>query len=222
MTVLSKKRPFRNGIGLLCAGIALAGVLLCGCESPHITNTPRTAVEQLLLSSVIEQGTDQMDFCTYKGRKAVMDYKYLDPQADKPVVQGLVERRLAECGVTVVADAKDADIIVQVLCPVLATDMSKIFIGLPRFPFTYERLYGLSIIIPEIPIFEKLTRVGYGRFSLNILRASDLIPLEIQKGINTRSEYINWTLLLIEWSNDNVGFRESAPKTNCTYEFSLF
>ena len=223
MTVLSKKRHFRTCAGLLNAGIALAGALLCGCETPITSNTARTAVEQLLLSDVIEQGTDQMKFEAYKGKKALMDYKNLEPQVDKPVVQGLVERRLAECGVVVATDPKEADIIIQVLCPVLATDMSKLFIGTPAFPFTYEKFYSLMIIVPEIPLFQRITRVGYGKFSLNILKAADLTPIEMQKPLVTRAEYNNWTLLLFPWVTHNIRyFRESVPNTKQRYEFPLF
>lgn len=226
MTVLSSKRHFRRGAGLLAAGIALASAVLAGCQDPRITNTARTAVEQMLLSDVIEQSTDQMKFEQYKGQKALMDYKYLDPQVDKPVVQGMVERRLAECGVVVTADAKEADIIIQVLCPVLATEMSTIFLGTPRFPFSYPidgvNYISLQIIIPEIPLFKKLTRVGFARFSLNILKASDHTPLEIQRRMFARSEYVNWTVLLFPWSTNNIGIRESVPNDDYKYDLRLY
>lgn len=222
MIVSAEKRHCRRGAVLLAAGIALAGAVLAGCQSPRITNTARTAVEQMLLSDVIEQGTDQMKFEHYKGRKALMDYKYLDPQVDKPVVQGMVERRLAECGVVVTADAKDADIIIQVLCPVLATEMNKLLIGTPQVPISYPRLLALQIIVPEIPLFMKLTRVGFARFSLNILKASDHTPLEIQKRMFARSEYINWTLLLFPWTTNNIGIRESVPNVDHKYDLRLY
>ena len=202
------------------------GAVLAGCQDPRITNTARTAVEQMLLSDVIEQGTDQMKFERYKGQKALMDYKYLDPQVDKAVVQGLVERRLAECGVVVTADAKAADIIVQVLCPVLATEMSRIFIGTPRFPFSYPTDWfsfnSLQIIVPEIPLFQKLTRIGFARFSVNILKASDLTPIEVQRRMFARSEYVNWTLLLFPWVTNNIGFRETVPNDDHKYDLRLY
>ena len=226
MTALFQKRHLRQCSGLLAAAIALAGACLAGCQDPRITNTARTAVEQMLLSDVIEQGTDQMKFEHYRGKKALMDYKYLDPQVDKPVVQGLVERRLAECGVVVTAEAKDADIIIQVLCPVLATEMSKILIGTPSFPFAcpsdWFSFTSIQILLPEIPLFMKLTRVGFARFSLNILKASDHTPLEIQRRMFARSEYVNWTVLLFPWSTNTIGIRESVPHDDYKYDLRLY
>lgn len=194
---------------LLVAGLAGVGAFFCGCSDPMSSNTARTSVEQFLLSDVIEQATDQMKFSAYKGKKAVMDYNYLAPQVDKPVIQGMVERRLAECGVIVVADKKDADIVVQLVCPVLATDMSKFLVGTPSLPVPVPDT-SVQIVIPEIPLFLKLTRSAHGHFSVNILNAKDASPIEVQKGIRTKAYFINWAVMLIPWESYNMKLSESA------------
>ena len=195
---------------LLVAVIAGIGAFFCGCSDPMVSNTARTSVEQFLLSDVIEQASDQMKFSVYKGKKAVMDYSYLAPQVDKPVIQGLVERRLAECGVIVVADKKEADIIVQLVCPVLATNMAKLLVGSPSLPIPVPDT-SVQIVIPEIAFFLKLTRSAHGHFSVNILNAKDLSPIEVQKGIRTKAYYINWAVMLIPWETHNMKLDESAP-----------
>ena len=195
---------------MLAAGVAGIGAFFCGCSDPMVSNTARTSVEQFLLSDVIEQAADQMKFSAYKGKKAVMDYNYLAPQVDKPVIQGLVERRLAECGVIVVADKKDADIIVQLVCPVLATNMAKFLVGTPSLPVPVPDT-SVQIVIPEIPLFMKLTRSAHGHFSVNILNAQDLAPIEVQKGIRTKAYYINWAVMLVPWETYNMKLDESVP-----------
>ena len=195
---------------LLVAVIAGIGAFFCGCSDPMVSNTARTSVEQFLLSDVIEQASDQMKFSAYKGKKAVMDYSYLAPQVDKPIIQGLVERRLAECGVIVVADKKEADIIVQLVCPVLATNMAKLLVGSPSLPIPVPDT-SVQIVIPEIAFFLKLTRSAHGHFSVNILNAKDLSPIEVQKGIRTKAYYINWAVMLIPWETHNMKLDESAP-----------
>ena len=195
---------------MLAAGIAGIGAFFCGCSDPMVSNTARTSVEQFLLSDVIEQAADQMKFSAYKGKKAVMDYNYLAPQVDKPVIQGLVERRLAECGVIVVADKKDADIIVQLVCPVLATNMAKFLVGTPSLPVPVPDT-SVQIVIPEIPLFLKLTRSAHGHFSVNILNAQNLAPIEVQKGIRTKAYYINWAVMLVPWETYNMKLDESVP-----------
>ena len=194
----------------LIAGICCVAALFCGCSDPMTSNTARTAVEQFLLSDVIEQASDQMNFGDYKGKKAFMDYNYLAPQVDKPVIQGLIERRLAECGVIVAADKKEVDIVIQVVCPVLATDMAKLLIGTPSLPIPVPDT-SVQIVIPEIPLFLKLTRSAHGHFSVNILNAKDMSPIAVQKGIRTKAEYINWTVLLVPWKSHSMKLSESAP-----------
>lgn len=202
---------------VLALGIAATAVFFGGCSDPMTSNTARTAVEQFLLSDCIEQATDQMKFSSYKGKKAFMDYAYLAPQVDKAVVQGMVERRLAECGVVVVADKKAADIIIQVVCPVLATDQSKFLIGTPSLPIPVPDT-SIQIVVPEIPLFLKLTRKGFGQFSVNILKAADSSPIEIQKGINTRAEFVNWALLLFPWTSHNMELKETVPNDDTQYQ----
>ena len=202
---------------VLALGIAATTALFSGCSDPMTSNTARTAVEQFLLSDCIEQATDQMKFTSYRGKKAFMDYAYLAPQVDKAVVQGMVERRLAESGVVVVADKKAADIIIQVVCPVLATDQTKFLIGTPSLPIPVPDT-SIQIVIPEIPLFLKLTRKGFGQFSVNILKAADATPIEIQKGINTRAEFVNWALLLFPWTSHNMELKETVPNDDTQYQ----
>ena len=63
----------------------------------------------------------------------------------------------------------------------------------------------------EIAFFLKLTRSAHGHFSVNILNAKDLSPIEVQKGIRTKAYYINWAVMLIPWETHNMKLDESAP-----------
>ena len=112
-------------------------LLLSGCATPWMTNTKRNAIEQYLISSVVERGISSTSFKDYRNKKVAMDYTYFDPQTDKQYTQGVLELRLAELGMIVVKKAEEADYIIQPLCGVLATDHSKIFLGTPslRSPF---------------------------------------------------------------------------------------
>ena len=188
---------FKMGKSIVAA--LVAGVLLLaasGCSSPRITETGRSAVEQFLLSCVVESGVGHADFAPYSGKKIFIEYEYLAPQVDKPYVQGIFEMHLAKSGLIVTRDVKQADLIVQILCGVLATDSNTILIGTPTLPIPLPDT-SISVAIPEIPLFKRLTRSGYGRFSFNILEAATRKPVKAISGIETRSSYTNWTILLI-------------------------
>ena len=183
--------------------LALGTLFMLGCSSPRTSDTGRTAVEQFLISTVVENGIGYADFTPYKGKKIFIEYDYLAPQVDKPYVQGTFEMHLAQQGLQVCRDAKAADYIVQILCGVLATDANSIMIGTPTLPIPIPDT-SISVAIPEIPLFKKLTRSGYGRFAFNILNAKDRVPVKVIKGIEASTSYTNWTILLIPFKSHDM------------------
>ena len=103
---------------------------------------------------------------------------------------------------------------VQILCGVLATDANSIMIGTPVLPFPLPYT-SLNIAIPEIPVFKKITRSGYGRFAFNILKAADRAPEKVISGIEASSSYTNWTILLIPFKSHDMPLkiREGSKTT---------
>ena len=188
--------------GVLFVSVVAASVL-CGCSAPRTSDTGRTAVEQFLISTVVENGISHADFKPYAGKKIFIEYDYLAPQVDKSYVQGVFEMHLAKEGLIVCRDAKSADFIVQILCGVLATDSHSILIGSPVLPIPIPDT-SISVAIPEITLFKKLTRSGYGRFSFNILKAQDRSPEKVINGIEASSSYTNWTILLIPFKSHDM------------------
>lgn len=187
----------------LCGWLGLmAGVMivLTGCSSPRITETGRSAVEQFLISTVTERGIQDADFSEYSGKKVFIEYDYLAPQVDKPYVQGVLELHLAESGIIVTRDAKEAEILIQALCGVLATDTSRFAFGTPALPIPLPNT-SLNFGIPEIPIFEKLTRRAWSRFSFNILEPGTRKPIATLTGLEASAYYTNWTILLVPFKS---------------------
>lgn len=188
---------------IFCMAGVLAITFICGCSTPRISETGRTAVEQFLLSTAIERGISSVDFSEYAGKKAFLEYEYLAPQVDKPYVQGVFELQLAKNGVIVSRDAKDSEITIQIICGVLATDTNKFTIGTPALPIPMPET-SISFAIPEISFFQKLTRTGYGRFSFNILESGTRKPIRAISGIEASTYYTNWTILLFPFKSHDM------------------
>jgi hypothetical protein len=198
----------------ICAISMAAIVIISGCSTPRITDTSRTAVEQFLISTVVDRGIGSADFRLYNGKKMFIEYDYIAPQVDKQYVQGVFEMTLAKNGVIVTRDVKDADFIVQIICGVLATDTNKFTIGVPELPFPVPDT-SLNIAIPEIPIFQKLTRTGFGKFSFNILEAATRKPRHAISGIEASTYYTNWIIMLIPFRSHDmpIKIREGTETT---------
>jgi hypothetical protein len=195
------KKIFKFIPAILCGIVTM--LVLSGCNSPRITETGRSAVEQLLLSGVVDLGLGRADFTAFAGKKAFVEYDYLAPQVDKPYVQGVFEKQLARNGVIVIRDAKDADILVQIVCGTLATDTTKFTIGLPQLPIPVPDT-SISIAIPEMSLYQKLTRSGYGKFGFSVLDGKTRKPVKVMPNILARTSYTNWVFFLIPFKSHDM------------------
>ncbi len=184
---------------ILCFAV-FSAFFLCACSTPFVTNTSRSNVEQMLISSAIEHGIGKIDFSNYTGKKVFMDYSLLAPQVDKEFLQAYIQYHLANYRITTVKDESQADFIFQPSCAVLATDVDKILVGTPALPIPVPDT-DISIVIPELPLFMKSTRSGHGRFFFTILNAKTLAPVETMPGSTAVTKYTNWAILLIPFKS---------------------
>ena len=192
-----------NRVLLFAVAAILSAVVMCGCAAPRISETGRTAVEQFLLSTVVEGGIRSADFKPYEGKKMFIEYDYLAPQVDKPYVQGVFEMHLAAQGVIVTRDIKDADLLVQILCGVLATDTTKFTIGTPMLPIPVPDT-SINIAIPEMSLYQKLTRSGYGKFGFSVLDGKTRKPVKVMPNVLARTSYTNWVFFLIPFRSHDM------------------
>lgn len=187
---------------------AAVTLLIAGCSSPRVTDTKRSAVEQYLLAVTIERLSAHAGLEKYAGKKVYFDYSYLVTQDDKQYLQGRLEMIMARANSVVVAKQADADIMIQPLCGVLATDYDTILLGTPSLPVPVPQT-DLSIVIPEIPIFKLYNRRAYGRMAFNIFDAKTRKPLDTIPMINASTYFKNWVVLLIPFKTYNFNMRDT-------------
>ena len=196
-----------------CFGLFFAaGAVLftTACSEPFVTNTARSAVEEMLICTVVERGISKAEFGRYSGKVVKLDFANLAPQVDKDLVMAYTELHLSNSGVIVSkSDDMKPEYIFQVSCGVLATDIDKFMLGTPALPIPVSDT-SLSIVIPEIPIFRRISRRGYSRFFINVLDAATSKPVEAYVGLNASAEFINWTILLIPFKTHNVPWEDEA------------
>lgn len=188
-------------------------IYMTACSSPNITNTKRSAVEQLLLCAAIEQGISKADFSLYSNKVVKMDYTNLDPQVDKHLIVFYTESHLRNYGVIISTDNKpDPEFIIKVGCGVLATDIDKSLIGSPPLPIPIPDT-SVSVVIPEIPIYRRISRTAYGRFYFSIIDAKSLKAVDKFKSYNSKTQFIDWTILMIPFKSHNVPLKDiDKPK----------
>ena len=85
-----------RGISGICL-IAALGLSL-GCGTTRITDTTRTATEQLLISNAIDQSVDRLDFRPLAGKPIFFDTQYLDGVVDKGYLISTIRQHLLASG----------------------------------------------------------------------------------------------------------------------------
>lgn len=138
---------------------AVGCVLMAGCASTATTNTARTAREQLLLSSAVDQSLRKVDFGPLLGQKVYVEEQYLEC-VDKPYIVGSLRHRVLKAGGSLAPAADAADVILEVRSGGVGTDTSESFVGIPEIT-----LPGM-LTLPEVRVAERKSQYGYARLGM--------------------------------------------------------
>src|ERR1700722_6389388 len=91
------------------AAIAVLASLTVGCATQKQSDTARTGIEQLLISTAVDRSLDKVDYKPIQNAKIYVEEKYLDC-TDKNYVLVALHQRLMANGCTLVGKAEDADV----------------------------------------------------------------------------------------------------------------
>lgn len=140
-------------------GIVVVSSLSTGCAKNVTSNTARTGTEQLLISNAIDQALDKVDFSAFSGTKISIEEKYLDA-VDKSYLMSSIRHRLAYYGATIVADVKEADIILEPRSGAVGTDNSEMFYGVP------EVVLPGMLSLPELKLVTRSQQRGTAKIGI--------------------------------------------------------
>ncbi len=130
---------------------ALAGV---GCASRTFSSTPRTAVEQMLLSRAVDLAIEKIELPEVRGRKVFIDAGNLESY-DAGYVKVAVRARFAELGATLVESAEEADCVVEVASGALGTEYKSDLVGLPPLPVPNS-----PVPLPEVSLYRTVEQTA--------------------------------------------------------------
>jgi hypothetical protein len=103
-----------------------------GCGTTRITDTQRTATEQLLVSNAVDQTVSQMDFRHLSGKMVYFDPQYLDGTVDRGYVVSSLRQHLLACGCVLQEDRNKATYVVEARSGGVGTDRHAVMIGVPQ------------------------------------------------------------------------------------------
>lgn len=141
----------------LAAGLFAA--VACGCTTTTTSNTARTATEQMLISTAVDDALNRVNFTPFAGTNVYLEEKYVEGVDTKYVVAS-VRHRLLDAGARLSDKADGADVIVEIRSGGVGTSASNTFVGTPEIA-----LPGM-VKIPQVQIVERKRQQGLAKIGL--------------------------------------------------------
>jgi len=155
------------------------------CSTVRITDPPRTATEQFLLSEAAAEAVDGLDFSTLRGRAVWVEDAYF-AASEAPFVLGQMRAKMLMQGVRLVPEREEADVVVEVRSGGVGTDRYGFLLGAPAsfLPSNFFTGDGddpsIPVVTPELSILKNVDQravagvsyVAYWRDSGEIVAAS--------------------------------------------------
>ncbi len=180
---------------------------LAACSSAKESNPPRTATEQLMLSTAAERAADRVAARVAvdmpKGSKLFIDATNFEGTDGKYAVAAIRDR-LLRVGGRLAKDRDSADLVVEIRAGALSMNDEQTLVGIPRFDVPVPLAGPVSF--PEIALFKKRQRTGIAKFGATGYGAEDgayVASSDLQYGLSRETEWV--VLLFISWTtNDYV------------------
>jgi hypothetical protein len=171
-------------------GLACCALLLAGCSSMKESDTARTGVEQLLISSAVDRALDKVSFASLRGAKVFVEEKYLDC-TDKNYVIVSLHQRVMRAGCKLVDKADDADVILELASGAVGTDRNDAFLGVPSIPLAMPS----PISIPKITLYQQAKAMGTAKLRVLAYDAKTRQPIVDGDAQLARADYRHWDVL---------------------------
>jgi hypothetical protein len=144
-------------------GALLGGAV--GCGTTRVTNTQRTATEQLLVSDAIDQSVSQLDFRVLADKPVYFDAQYLPASSDHGYLVSSLRQHLLACGCILAEDRSQATYVVEARSGGIGTDLHELLFGVPQMNVPAV-VPGQPSLIPEIPLAKKNDQKGVAKIAV--------------------------------------------------------
>ncbi|HTM53960.1 MAG TPA: DUF6655 family protein [Pirellulales bacterium] len=173
---------------LTCFVCALPTIV--GCATTKSSDTARTGIEQLLISSATDQALDKVNFEPIRNAKVFVETKYLDC-VDKNYIIVSVHQRLLRNGSTLVDKPEEAQVILEVGSGAVGTDRQEFFVGMPQIPLPPPS----PISIPKLELFTRTRAMGTAKLTVLAYDAQTRVAVIDSGRLLARSDYKQWHVM---------------------------
>ena len=162
-----------------------------GCATIRVTDPPRTATEQFLMSQAVSRALQQLNVDALRDRRVWIETGYftgaekvnvngeerqrLFTSPEQAFATGELRERLLIAGARVVADRKDADVVVEIRSGGIGVDRLDNLIGIPALALAGgaggDLAGNIPLSTPELAIYKNTRQRGFASISYVAYRA---------------------------------------------------
>lgn len=205
-----------NSVTSTGALFVFAAFLLGGCTTNKVSEPPRTATEQLLLSTAADHALQSaMPPGMFANRKVFLDAAYFDSYDPKYVI-GAVRDALSRSGALLENTATDSDIIVEIRSGALSIDTSDTFFGVPSIPVPIPLTTTLTT--PEVPIYKSHTERSVAKFALLALARGSRAHIYSSGPLDGKAYEKSHLLFFVSWARTDVPEKHKQGKRSEQYQ----
>jgi hypothetical protein len=186
------------------AVLALLPAVGAGCGTTRMTDSSRTATEQLLISNAIDQSVSRLDFRMLAGQKVFFDAQYLDGTVDKGYLVSSMRQHLLANGCLLQEDRNKATYVVEARSGGVGTNNHSLLVGVPQMNVP-SLVPGQPSQIPEIPLVKKTDQQGHAKvavFAYNRITGERLWQSGTQQARSTSKD--TWVLGAGPFQNGSI------------------
>jgi hypothetical protein len=145
--------------------LGATALALAGCGTTRLTDTQRTATEQLLISNAIDMSVSQVDFTPLAGATVFFDAQFLEGTVDRGYLVSSLRQHLLASGCLLQEERGKAEFVVEARAGAIGTDRHQLLVGVPAMNVP-SVVPGQPSQIPEIPFAKKTDQRGAAKIAV--------------------------------------------------------
>ncbi len=146
---------------------AIVAMSCASCATIRVTDPPRTATEQFLISVAATRAIDQLSATALRDRKVFIDPSYLFAGVasnDQSFLLGELRAKLLSSGVRLVPNREDAQVVLEVRSGGLGIDRFEYLLGIPSIYLAGNSSGtpgNLPLLTPELSLLKNTRQRGF-------------------------------------------------------------
>ncbi len=190
--------------------LIVAVLLLPGCATSTTTAPPRTATEQLLLSTAADHALRSADLTVFTNRAVFLDTTYFDSYDPKYAI-GTIRDALSRAGARLVENLTNSEIVVEARCGALSIDGAETLFGIPNMGLPIP-LAG-SLQIPELAFYKSSRQRSTAKILLLAYATVSREHIYSTGALDGKSYDKHFKILFVSWVRTDIPEKQKKERT---------